>query len=132
MSDADLVRLFESGATPGDSFHHADHVRLAFAYLTQYPVLEALARFSSALRRLAVARGKTRLYHETITCAFIFLINERRERSGTSDWERFARENPDLFVWKDGILSRYYSNSTLESDFARRVFVLPDISDRSV
>ena len=35
-------------------------------------------------------------------------------------------QNPDLLVWKDGILSRYYREATLKSDLARRVFVLPD------
>ena len=44
------------------------------------------------------------------------------------DWEEFARQNTDLLVWKDGILSRYYREGTLKSDLARSVFVLPDKS----
>ena len=38
------------------------------------------------------------------------------------------RQNPDLLIWKDGVLSRYYREATLKSDLARRVFVLPDKS----
>ena len=34
----ELIRHFEL-TVPEDSFHHADHVRLAFAYLSEYPVL---------------------------------------------------------------------------------------------
>ena len=99
-----------SKATPflADSFHHADHVRLAFAYLCEYPVLEALEKFSSALKRFAAARGKTQLYNETITCAYFFLIRERMARSAGASWEEFARQNADLLTWKDGILNRYY------------------------
>jgi hypothetical protein len=41
-------------------------------------------------------------------------------------WEEFSEHNPDLLVWKGGILERYYSQATLESDLARRVFVFPD------
>jgi hypothetical protein len=126
MSDQELIQRFESDAVPEDSFHHGDHVRLAFAYLSEYPVLRALEKFSNALKRFAEVRGKTRFYNETVTCAYVFIIRERMVRSGSADWEEFARENPDLLVWKDGILNRYYREATLQSDLARRVFVLPD------
>jgi len=126
MSNEELIRCFESDALPEGSFHHADHVRLAFAYLCGYPVLEALEKFASALKRFAAARGKTQLYSETITCAYFFLIRERIACCEGADWEEFARENPDLLTWKDGILSRYYREATLKSDLARKVFVLPD------
>jgi len=47
-------------------------------------------------------------------------------RRSASDWDEFAQDNPDLLIWKDGILSRYYSEGTLKSDLARTVFVFPD------
>jgi hypothetical protein len=126
MSNAELIRCFESDAFPSDSFHHGDHVRLAFAYLCEYPVLQALEKFAGALKRFAAARGKAQLYNESITFAYFFLIRERMARSEGLGWEGFAGENSDLLTWKDGILSRYYCESTLESEFARKVFVLPD------
>jgi hypothetical protein len=126
VTNQELIDRFESNAVPGDSFHHADHVRLAFAYLCQYPVLQALEKFASALKRFATARGQTQLYNETITYACFFLIQERMARFADANWEQFSRQNPDLLVWKDGILSRYYQESTLKSDLARSVFVLPD------
>jgi hypothetical protein len=122
----EMIARFERGETPGDAFHHADHIRLAFAYLYEYPVLQALEKFSRALKRFADARGKTQLYNETITCAYFFLIRERMARYEGTIWEEFAEHNPDLLVWKDGILSRYYDEGTLKSDLARKVFVLPD------
>jgi hypothetical protein len=126
MSNEELIRCFESDALPADSFHHSDHVRLAFAYLCEHPVLPALEKFASALKRFATARGKPLLYNETITCAYFFLIRERMARCEGVSWEEFARENPDLLIWKDGVLSRYYRETTLQSDLARKVFVLPD------
>jgi hypothetical protein len=126
MRNEELIRCFESDAIPEDSFHHADHVRLAFAYLCEYPVLQALEKFASALKRFAAARGKTQLYNETITCAYFFLIHERMARSEGAEWEAFAHDNPDLLTWKGGILSCYYREATLKSDLARKVFVLPD------
>jgi hypothetical protein len=125
MTDGELIRCFETDTLPGE-FHHADHVRLAFAYLSEYPVLQALEKFSAALKRFAAARGKSQLYNETITHAYFFLIRERMARAAAGDWEEFAQRNADLLVWKDGILSRYYREATLRSDLAREVFLFPD------
>jgi hypothetical protein len=128
MTNKELIRLFEINRLPGESFHHADHVRLAFAYLSEYPILEALSRFCNALRRYAAARGKNDLYHETITWAYFFLIRERMTAGSNSDWEEFAKSNSDLLTWKGGILGRYYDETTLKSELARRVFLMPDKS----
>lgn len=126
MTNEELILQFESNAVPDDAFHHADHVRLAFAYLCRYPVLQALDRFATALKRFAEAGGKSQLYHETITYSYFFLIRERMARCDAVEWEDFACRNPDLLIWKDGILTRYYRESTLKSDLARNVFVFPD------
>jgi hypothetical protein len=126
MSNEELIQQFESDLVPEDSFHHADHVRLALAYLSQYPPLQALEKFSGALKRFAAARGRSRLYHETITHAYFFLIRERMARSSVADWDEFSRRNPDLLIWKGGILTRYYQETTLQSDLARSVFLFPD------
>ena len=126
MRNAEIIRHFETDTLPGDGFHHADHVWLAFAYLCEYPPLEALGKFAAALKRFASARGKPQLYNETITHAYFFLIRERMARSPGCEWEEFADRNSDLLTWKDGILGRYYRESTLQSELARAVFVFPD------
>jgi hypothetical protein len=126
MTSKELIDRFERGLSPDDSFHHADHVHLAFAYLSQYPVLPALERFATSLKRFAEARGKPQLYHETITYSYFFLIRERMARCAGEEWEDFARRNPDLLTWKDGILTRYYHDATLKSDLGRTVFIFPD------
>jgi hypothetical protein len=90
-------------------------------------LLETLTRFSENLKRFATANGKPNLYHETITWAYAFLINERMERTGrTENWEEFAASNSDLFDWKKSILKSYYSEETLRSELARKTFVFPD------
>ena len=126
MSNEELIHKFESDLVPEDSFHHADHVRLAFAYLSEYPALQALDKFSTALKRYAAARGKAQRYHETITHAYFFLIRERMAGFPAADWDEFSRRNADLLTWKDGILTRFYQEATLKSDLARTVFVFPD------
>ena len=127
MAGDQLIKQFEDGTTPPGTFHHADHVRLAFEYLYCYPALEALEKFSAALRRFAAAQGKPQLYHETITWTYLLLIRERIARANcVQTWEEFAEDNPDLLVWKGGVLTTLYRQETLDSDFARHTFVLPD------
>ena len=126
MTDIELIHHFEADTLPDGHFHHADHVRLAFAYLSRHSPLEALDKFSSALKRYATARGKPQLYHETITHAYFFLIRERMAGCSAADWDDFARRNPDLLAWENGILTRYYQEATLQSDLARSVFLFPD------
>ena len=117
MTGDELIQQFESGTTDAGSFHHADHVRLGFEYLIRYSALAALERFSNALQR----------YHETITWAYLLLIRERIARAGcVQNWEEFARENPDLLIWKGGVLATLYRQETLDSDLARHTFILPD------
>jgi hypothetical protein len=127
MTGDELIQQFECGTTPADTFHHADHVRLAFEYVCRYAVLEALEKFSSALKRFATIHGKAKLYHETITWAYLLLIRERVARAGRAQtWEEFAARNRDLLIWKGGVLATLYRQETLDSDFARHTFVLPD------
>jgi hypothetical protein len=127
MEDRELIRLFERGEAPAEGFHHRDHVRVAWWYLRQHPLPQALARFSEALKRFALARNKPTLYHETITVAYVLLINERlADRSADDSWPAFAEANGDLLQWRPSVLDRYYHAETLASARARRVFVLPD------
>ena len=121
-----LISEFEQGRVVG-AFHHPDHVRVAFAYVSELPLLEALTKFSAALKRFAAAKCKPNLYHQTITWTYLFLINERIGRAARQQsWEEFAEGNPDLLVWKGGVLNTLYKQETLDSDLARQTFVLPD------
>lgn len=127
MLDEDLMRAFEAGHAPPGGFHHAEHVRVAWNYLRVHPLPEALGRFSARLKSFAVAQGAPNLYHETITVAYVLLINERLEQTGPdASWDVFAASHPDLLGWKPSILDRYYHRDTLASARARRVFVMPD------
>jgi hypothetical protein len=127
MQDQDFIEQFENCTFPVSDFDHSNHVKLAWLYLRRYPVLEAAARVSDGIKRFAAHNGKAGLYHETITWAYVFLINERLHRTSEElSWQQFVDTNPDLFDWKQSILKKYYSDETLKSDLARKIFVLPD------
>ena len=127
MSDNELIAKFEACTLPEEQFHHADHLHMGWLYLTRFPATEAIARFSQALRVYATSLGKPNRYHETVSWAYLLLLNERIRRAGTlSTWNQFATAHSELFDWKNSILLTYYREETLRSEIARRVFVMPD------
>jgi hypothetical protein len=123
-----MIEAFERGEVPNGSFHHRDHIRLAWTYLKTFGFPEGGRRFEEALRRFAALNGKPGLYHATITWAYLVAINERLEADRDVDWDAFAETHAELFAWKPSILDRWYRPETLVSDRARRVFVMPDNS----
>ena len=80
----------------------------------------------NAIARFTAAQGNPQLYHETITWAFLLIIHERIERA-PAEWDAFIRDNADLLQWKPSVLEMYYPAEVLQSELARRVFVLPRI-----
>ncbi len=126
MTDDELIAGFESADLPGEQFSHVEHVRAAWWYLERHSFSEALGRFCTAIRRFAAAQGKPDRYHETITVAYMLLIAERLDGARHLTWTEFAHRNGDLLERQPSILARYYTDATLTSDRARRVFVMPD------
>jgi hypothetical protein len=127
MNDRDFVKAFEACTIAKTDFHHADHVRLAWIYLREGSLIEAIARFSMSLQRFAAHHGVPGLYHETITWAYLLLIHERMQREDSpQDWPAFRESNADLCITRPSILDCYYTPATLKSATARRTFVLPD------
>jgi hypothetical protein len=127
MSGDDLVAALEDCTLPADQFHHADHLHAAWTYLSRLPAAEAIQKFSWTLRQYATSLGKPDRYHETITWAYLLLLNERMHRGDQeAAWEEFSIANQDLFDWNYPLLRQYYREETLGSDLARSVFVMPD------
>ena len=122
MDDRAFVAALESCTLPADAFDHRAHVRLAWLYLSEEPLLEALPRFIASLKRYAGSLGASGKYHETITYAFTFLIHERMAEQTAATFDEFAAAHHDLF---GPILEKYYEPETLASPLARSVFVLP-------
>jgi hypothetical protein len=121
-----LLAGFLDGSFPGDQFHHEQHVHVAFLFVRRHRMPQALDAFSTALKAFALAKGMPKLYHETITWAYLLLIAERVAKAPVTGWDEFAAANGDLLKWKPSVLDRYYTSDTLWSELARTTFVMPD------
>jgi hypothetical protein len=124
MNDEDFLRALESCELPEQEFGHAGHVRTGYLYLRAGDFVTALERMQCSIRRYAAHLGKPDRYHETITVAFLALIQQQMcERGDGGGWAAFARDNPKLL--NKNLLQEFYPAEQLNSDVARKIFLLP-------
>ena len=126
LDDATLAGRFEAlQIAPGD-FGHREHVRLAFAMLDGADFGDAAVRFRRALRSFANAVGADAKYHETLTWAYLSLVNERMQTAAFASSFELLAAHPDLLDHRNGALATLYDVAAITaSPLARRAFVLP-------
>jgi hypothetical protein len=126
VDDETLLDAFESCTLSPAALGHREHVRVAWLILRAHPRFEDGAhRFCAGLRRFAEAHGNAGLYHETITWAYLVLVNERMRAGRAAAFEGFATENGDLFRAGLGALAPFYERDVLRSEQAKKAFLLP-------
>jgi hypothetical protein len=124
MTDEEFLRALENCTLPESEFNHYGHVRAGYMYLTQTDFSGALDRSRRAIRNYATHHGKPDRFHETITVAYLSLIQQHIcERGDCGGWLEFAVANPELF--HPELLGQLYDPKVLASDMARRIFLLP-------
>ncbi len=114
---------FLGGRQSSGDFRHRDHVRAAYGMLGRYSFAEAAHLYARELRAIATRAGRPGAYHETITLAFLSLIAEHRCVRRFDTFDQFADANPELL--DKTTLLRWYAPERLESEAARRTFLLP-------
>lgn len=129
MTDAEFLKAFESCALPESRWTHEAHVRMAWLYLREKPLAEAIPIVREGIKRYNASLKKNLAYHETITQAFLSLIDHRMSRGvGHTSFSDFREENPDLLDRNMPVLLMHYRKETLFSQAAREAFLNPDIA----
>lgn len=127
QNDDEIMRAFELGTLDPAQFSHRMHLSLAWKYLQRGGFPEGAQEFRQHLQRYVVKVGAHSKYHETITWAYLVLLNEElylRSSTGES-FDAMIQRRPDLLDHRNGPISRCYSKAQLESADARRVFMFP-------
>jgi hypothetical protein len=104
---------------------HRGHLQLTYEVLREHDAFEALPVMARHLRALAAAHGVPDKYHATITGLWMLVVQERMQRTETRDFPAFLAANEDLLDAR-ALPRRYYDPATLQSELARRIFVMPD------
>ncbi|GFE78182.1 hypothetical protein GCM10011487_01820 [Steroidobacter agaridevorans] len=118
---------FESGSLDPARFNHRLHLSLAWSYLQRDGFPEGALHFRRHLQNYVAKAGAQSKYHETITWAYLVLLNEERclRSPAGESFDAMIQRRPDLLDHRNGPIARCYSKSQLDSPEARRVFMLP-------
>lgn len=125
--EAELVRAFEERTLPPAAFTHRAHLAVGWSYLQRYGFPQGALRFREQLLEYVASVGARAKYHETITWAYLVLLNEELTLSAAHG-ESFAamiERRPDLLDHRRGAIARCYAREQLELPQARHVFMLP-------
>jgi hypothetical protein len=118
MTDSEFQRAFED--TTLEPFHHRDHLRVTWIYLSQFGETATLERLGPAILRYADARRVGHKFHQTVTIAWIRLLSQAFE----NNFDAIVEKHPQLLDKK--FLERFYSPDLLQSPEARAHWVEPD------
>ncbi len=126
LEDETLV-AFENGTLDPARFNHRTHLSMAWRYLQRDGFPEGALQFRRHLQSYVAKVGAQDKYHETITWAYLVLLNEERclRSPAGESFDAMIQRRPDLLDHRNGPIARCYSKAQLESPEARRVFMLP-------
>lgn len=125
--DQAYLAAFEAAQLHPESFHHREHLRVAYTMLCESAVLPAHYRMKKGLLQLLTRHHLgTEKYHETKTWAWMCLMNCAMETAG--DINDFAEILPVApYLMNTSALNRHYSNARLESCLGQRYRLEPDL-----
>lgn len=124
LEDEAFLAALEAGTLPPADFSHRGHLRAGFLYLKRHDFPGACVAMKRAIKAFAATLGKSSLYHETLTVAYLALMAERliEEPPGLT-FDHFLERYPELLCRE--FFERYYPRGTLEDPGSKATFVLP-------
>ncbi len=126
--DRQFVNALESCTLAPELFDHRGHLRLAWLYLSEYSLEQAIARVCRSINAYASSLGATDKFHHTLTEAMTRIIHARMARTEAEDFDAFVQANNDLLTQAACVLGQHYSKAGLNNAPARRRFVAPDLA----
>ncbi len=125
LSDEEFIVAFESLNLKHAKFNHADHVRLAWIYVTRLGVAAAEEKLLLGIRRMAENVGAPQKFLYTTTVAWARLVAAALEKdSRGATFEEWVARHEALL--DKNLLEAFYSERVLKSEAARTGWVAPD------
>lgn len=131
MTDPEFLAAFEACTIPHEAWSHRAHIRMAYLVLRRDGLQKGLDAARAGIQKLNASQNTPealdRGYHETITCAWMRLVDSAIRNYGPGeDFEAFAAQHPHLLCRTQ--LRLFYSRERIMSWEAKRGFVPPDLA----
>src|SRR5262245_34002098 len=131
MTDAEIeafIRAFEECSLPKSEWTHARHLIMALWYIRRHGRDEATTLIRDGIRRYNDRQGNHNGYHETVTLAWVNVIEGfLARRDCRAPVSTLAAQLLEECGGKNYLL-RFYSKERLFSDDARRRQLAPDLA----
>lgn len=126
MTDAEFVRAFQQGILPHTSFHHRDHLRLAWYLIRERGADVAGPLIADAIHNFTAQHGHPQKYHETLTRFWVWAVaHHSAARPDIGDFGVFLAAFPPLL--DTHLPERHWSRTALFGPDARARWVAPDL-----
>jgi hypothetical protein len=131
LSEDEFVAAFESLTLKHADFTHADHVRLAWIYVSRFGGATAELKLLHGIQRMAANVGAPQKFLHTTTVAWARLVAAALKKdSSVIPFEEWISRHGVLL--DKNLLDAFYSKGILTSDAARSGWVAPDLRPLSL
>jgi hypothetical protein len=124
-ADEQFLAAFEAGQIANQSFHHRDHLRLAWLQIRRLGLERASETVAGGIRHFAAHHGKADRYHDTMTRFWLRAVAVGISRHPGLSFDLLLETEPHLLE-KD-LPFRHWSRELMGSEEARRRWVEPDL-----
>lgn len=128
LSDKEFIQQFEQQTLSPEEFDHKGHLRIAWLYLSRDELMNAVERVCGGIKAYAESLGATDKFHHTLTEAIVRLMAVRMGSESEESFEDFLKVNSDLVNNLPQVLAKHYSQSVLDSQPAKKEYVVPDLA----
>ena len=123
--DEEFLAAFEAGQIPNQSFHHRDHLRLAWIQIRRLGMERASESVVVAIKRFAAHHGQANRYHDTMTRFWLRAVAIGINRHPELTFEGLLATESHLLDKNLPLL--HWSRERMGSEEARRGWVEPDL-----
>jgi hypothetical protein len=123
--DERFLAAFEAGQIANQSFHHRDHLRLAWVQIRRLGLEGASDTVAGAIRQFAAPHGHADRYHDTMTRFWVRVVGMGINRHPRLPFDDLLAAEPHLL--DKNLPYLHWSRERMGSEEARRRWVEPDL-----
>jgi len=123
--DEAFVAAFQAGQIANQSFHHRDHLRLAWVQIRRLGLERASEVVTTGIRRFAAHHGSAERYNDTMTRFWLRLVGLGISRNPELTFEQLLAREPHLL--DKSLPFKHWSRHRLTGPEAKQGWVDPDL-----